>query len=72
MNVLSILEGIISSVPEAVQLYHKIAPLISTRADIPQEHIDEIEALVPVAHDTVQTAHTALSTLLDAHAGQTD
>lgn len=68
MTIFEILEGIISSVPEAVALYHKVVPLISQRADISPDQIAEVTALVPAAHAAVETAHQAIATLIDTHA----
>lgn len=68
MNILAILEGIISSVPEAIQLYHKIAPLISQRADITEDEVSAVNALVPEAHTAVALAHSAIATLTQVHA----
>lgn len=68
MNILGILEGIISSVPEAIQLYHKVAPMITTRADITDGEIAAVNELVPTAHAIVQSAHEAIDKIIDAHA----
>lgn len=62
-----ILEGIISSVPQAIELYNKLVPLIAPKADIHPDAIAEVNALVPKAHAAVETAHTALETLISAH-----
>lgn len=67
MDIIGILEGLISSVPEAIQLFHKIAPLISQRADISDEQIASVNAAVPIAHEVVSGAHKALQLLIDAH-----
>lgn len=67
-NIVAALEGIISSVPEALALYHKLVPLISERADIHPDQIAEVTALVPAAHAAVETAHEAISTLINTHA----
>jgi hypothetical protein len=68
VDILAILEGIISSVPEAIQLYHKVAPLISQRADISDADIASVNALVPEAHTAVALAHSAIATLTQVHA----
>lgn len=67
MSIIAVLEGLISSVPEAVQLYHRIAPLIGPRADISQEEIDHITAIAPDVHAVVTSAHRAIVSLIDAH-----
>lgn len=67
MDIFAILEGLISSVPEAIALYHKVVPLLSARADISQTQIDEVTALAPVVHATVETAHEAIAALIGAH-----
>lgn len=67
-DLLAALEGIISSVPKAVELYHELAPLLSPRADIPQEKIDVINELVPVAHAAVDATQGAISQIIEAHA----
>lgn len=67
MDIIGILEGLISSVPEAIQLFHRIAPLISQRADISDAQIAEVNAAVPVVHEVVSDAHKAIQLLIDAH-----
>lgn len=66
-NIFALLEGIISSVPEAIALYHKLVPMISQNADIHPDQIAEVNALVPTALATVQTAHEAIGALIGAH-----
>jgi hypothetical protein len=67
-NIFAILEGLISSVPEAVTLYHKIVPLLSPNADIHPDQIAAINALVPDATAAVTLAHEAIATLISTHA----
>lgn len=68
LDILRILAGLISSVPEAVELWHKIAPLISPNADIHPDQQAAINALVEPAHQAVEIAHNALNTLIGTHA----
>lgn len=70
MNILAILEGIISSVPAAIDLWNKVAPLIDEHVNIPQEKIDAIKSLVPEAHLVVKSAHDAVATLITTHAAE--
>lgn len=67
MDIFAILEGLISSVPEAISLYHKVVPLISVNADISDAQIAEVNALAPAVHDAVQVAHDAIATLVNVH-----
>lgn len=65
--IISILEGLISSVPEAINLFNKLAPLIMAHPDIPIHVANEIEALVGSAHDAVAKAHTAIGDIISTH-----
>lgn len=65
MNVFAILEGIISTVPEAVALYHKLVPLVSVRADIPDTTREEITKLADVAHSIVAERRQAIGTIIN-------
>lgn len=67
MNIFEILEGLISSVPEAITLYHKIVPLISPNADVSDAQIAEINEIAPQVHAAVQVAHDAIAALIDTH-----
>lgn len=67
MNIFAILEGLISSVPEAIALYHKVVPLISPRADVTDAQIAEVAVLAPEAHAAVDIAHQAIAQLINAH-----
>lgn len=67
MNIFAILEGLISSVPEAIALYHKVVPLLSPNADISEAQMAEVTALAPEVHAAVDMAHAAISDLIDAH-----
>jgi hypothetical protein len=67
MDIIAILEGIISSVPEAIELYHKIAPMINVRADIHPDQIAEVKHLATSVSSIVSTAHDAIATLIDTH-----
>jgi hypothetical protein len=68
MNIFAILEGLISSVPEAIALYHKVVPLLSPNADISDAQIAEVTALAPEVHAAVDIAHAAIAQLIDSHA----
>lgn len=67
MDIIALLEGIISSVPEAIGLFHKIAPLIDVRADVTPEQVAVVSAIAPEVHALVEDAHKALTLLFDAH-----
>jgi hypothetical protein len=66
-DIVKLLEGLLSSVPEAVQLFNKIAPQIAPNAAIEPAVLDEIEMLAPVAIAAVQTSQAAIATLVNAH-----
>ena len=68
MDVAKIIDGLISSVPEAITLWHRIMPMIAPSADVSQADIDAVDALVPEAHAAVEFAHGAISSLISAHA----
>lgn len=67
MNIIALIEGIISSVPEAIKLWQLIAPHITSNADIPQDVIDKVNAMAPIAHEVVDDAHRGIQLLLDTH-----
>jgi hypothetical protein len=67
MNIFAILEGLISSVPEAIALYHKVVPLIAPGADVTPEQMAAVAALAPEAHAAVDAAHQAIGALISAH-----
>jgi hypothetical protein len=69
LNYLAILEGIISSVPEAIALFEKLAPLIAPRANITPAEAAAVTNLVPIAHAAVATAHDAIAALVATHTG---
>lgn len=66
-TILDILEGLISSVPEALALYHKVAGLIAPKADVTDEQIAEVAALAPVVHAAVATTNQAVQALVATH-----
>jgi hypothetical protein len=66
-DLIALIEGLISSVPEAISLWHRVAPLISPNADIHPDQIAEVNALVPEAHAAVEIAHAAIAALIGAH-----
>lgn len=68
LDILKILAGIISSVPEAVELFNKVAPLIFPNSEIHPDQVAEINALAGPAHTAVEIAHNALTTLITSHA----
>lgn len=67
LDLFAALEGLISSVPEAIAAYHKIIPFFSPRADISDSEIAEVNSLIPTAHAAVDMAHQAIAALVSAH-----
>lgn len=67
MNLIALLESLISSIPAATELYQKIVPHISQNAEIPEQAMQEINVLTPLAQGAVAAAHNAVSTLVTAH-----
>lgn len=67
MNIFAILEGLISSVPEALALYQKVAALIAPAAGVTDTQVAEVAALAPAAHAAVDVAHQAIAQLITAH-----
>lgn len=68
INILPILSGIISSVPEAIALWKKIEPFIEMKASTPQGMQDSIHTDSAAVHSLVDDAHTAIAALIEAHA----
>jgi hypothetical protein len=67
VDIFAILEGLISSVPEALALYQKVATLIAPAAGVTDAQIAEVAALAPAAHAAVDVAHQAIGQLISAH-----
>lgn len=67
MDIVGLIESIISSVPEATQLWQKIAPLVSTSAEIPEDVENDINELAPVAQAAVGQAASAITALVQVH-----
>jgi hypothetical protein len=67
MNIVAILEGIISSVPEAIALWKRIEPLVGLTPGADDTVIAAITADVPIVHEAVTLAHTAIADLIAAH-----
>lgn len=67
MNYLAIIEGLISSVPEAIRLWQCLAPHIALKAEIPAEIVAEINSLIAPAHAAVGVAHQAINALVAVH-----
>lgn len=61
MNLVALLGGIISSVPEAIQLWNRVAPLIDQNLSIDDEDKAKIEPLVEQAHTAVEVWHAVLA-----------
>jgi len=59
-----IIEGLISSAPEAIALWQKIAPMVATKPGTSEEHLDEVTTLAPAAHAAVETLHQAVDVLV--------
>ncbi len=67
LSLVAIIEGLISSAPEAVELWNKISGLVAPTADVPADQVAAINALVPVAHAAVDTLHAALDQVVASH-----
>lgn len=67
MNIIALIEALISSVPEAVQLWDKIAPMIDVKAGLSDAAVAEVNALAPAATDAVSTARDAVKALVATH-----
>lgn len=61
MDILAIIEGLIAAVPEATMLWNKVVGLITPAADIPDQQMAEIQALVPVAHAAVAVVNATIT-----------
>jgi hypothetical protein len=61
INLVNILEGIISSLPAAEALWQRIMPLVDKDLEITPEQHAEISALTPIAHAAVSTWHAILA-----------
>lgn len=68
-DIFKLLEGIISSAPEAVELWNKISGLIEPKSNVPQNQVDVINELAPIAHAAVDTLHQAIGTIINSHGG---
>jgi hypothetical protein len=66
--VVQIITQIISSVPEAIDLWKKIMPLIGVKDDIHPETVAEIKELAAATIPVVEHAHKAIAMLVDSHA----
>lgn len=72
MTVVEIIEGIISSVPEAIAMWNKIAPFIMAKSTIPADIVQDIQRDAPVVHSLVDDAQSAIRTLVDTHMSGTN
>lgn len=65
MNVVAILEGIISTVPAAIKLFNAIAPLLKENDDVDEATKSHINRLADEAHSVVSQRRDAIKTLVD-------
>ena len=67
MDIFAILEGLISSAPEAIALYQRIVPLLSKNAAASDDEVTAVNDLAPVAIAAVQTLHAAIAQVVTSH-----
>jgi hypothetical protein len=67
LMVLQILEALMSSVPEAMELWNKIAPHLNLNSEISDEHVKEIKQLAPIAIEITERSRAAVKVLVDTH-----
>jgi hypothetical protein len=67
MDIIAIIEGLISSVPEAVSLWNKVVPLVAPAAGVSDAQVAAVAALAPEAHAAVAVAGQAINALIAAH-----
>lgn len=68
LMVIQIITQIISSVPEALDLWKKLVPLIGVKDDIHPDTVVEIKELAAATIPMVEHAHKAIAMLVDTHA----
>lgn len=66
-SLVQLIEGLISSVPEAIGLWNKIAPLVEPKAEVDEAVVSEINQLAPLAHAAVASSAAAIGSLISVH-----
>jgi hypothetical protein len=66
-DIIAALQGIISSVPEAIALFEQLKTVIAPADNVPETTLNELAAAVPLAHAAVTEVHDALAVIVAAH-----